>query len=57
MNETSSSYTPNKAYDNIAPMATSEPSEEAAAEVAVNAGDLTVNARVSITFRIAEAQG
>lgn len=57
VNETSSSYTPNKAYDNIAPMATSEPSTEAAAEVAVNAGDLTVNARVSITFRIAEAQG
>ena len=57
VNETSSSYTPNKAYDNIAPMATSEPSAEAAAEVAVNAGDLTVNARVSITFRIAEAQG
>ena len=48
VNEQSSSYTPNAAYD----MRTASAAEDANADVSISPGELTIDARVSVTYEI-----
>lgn len=48
VNEQSSSYTPNAAYD----MRTASVAEDANADVSISPGELTIDARVSVTYEI-----